>query len=363
MDTIKKKSWKLPSKIGNNQFENVLFDEADRDLPSHLRIHCVKRLETLHVSMSFQNELSTVIESLIQEGYKGRNPYSVVNTLKFRQDNFLDAYPNEKLTAMGGTLIGSSGMGKSVAVQDALGSLTQVLQLEDESKKEVPLRQLVWINMDCTHDGSFRELCYRIVNNVDSVLQTEYANLLPKKCLTERLAVFTAKILRLHGLGILVIDEIQHLTVANEVERDEVFKFLIQLVNHVGIPVLLVGTPKAHNLIQKKFCPFVKSSSSNNLFWERMELGHDWNLLIKTLLDYQWTKEKASFSSEIVKVLYEEAVGIPWIAVKGMIFAQQRAITCGLPMITPDLIKIVIRDNLHLIQPYIEGIRNKEKYR
>ena len=272
MDILKKKSWKLPSKIENDKFGSVIFDEVERDLPSHLLIHCVKRLEMLHVSMSFQNELSTVIESLIQEGYKGRNPYSVVNTLKFRQDNFLDSYPNEKLTAMGGTLIGSSGMGKSVAVQDALGSLTQVLQLEDESKKEVPLRQLVWLNMDCTHDGSFRELCYRIVNNMDSVLQTEYGNLLPKKCLTERLAAFTAKILRLHGLGILVIDEIQHLTVTKEVEQDEVFKFLIQLVNHVGIPVLLVGTTKAHNLIQKKFCPFVKTSSGNNLFWNRMKL-------------------------------------------------------------------------------------------
>ncbi|WP_371365966.1 Transposon Tn7 transposition protein TnsC [Sporomusa rhizae] len=358
MDSLKKQSWKLPTKI--DKFENVLFNEAEKDLPSHLRIHCVKRLEMLYSPLSFQVELITLVECLIWEGYKGRNPYSTNNILKFRQDRFLDFYQNEKLTASGGTLIGVSGMGKSVSVQHALSSLTQVLHLEDEFKYKVPLSQLVWLNIDCIHDGSFRGLCNLIVNNVDYVLQTEYASLLPKKCSTERLATFTAKILRLHGLGLLVIDEIQHLLQASEQEQTKALQFLSQLVNNIGIPVLLIGTPKAYELVYKKFIPSVRSSCKKNLVWNRVEQGYDWNKLVETLLRFQWTIETVPFSSEIVCVLYQESIGIPWVAVKSYILAQQRAINLDMPRITPELIRAVIRENLKLIQPMLDAVKSEE---
>ena len=103
----------------------------------------------------------------------------------------------------------------------------------------------------------------------------------------------------------------------------------------------------------------VRGGIDNSVIWNRMELSEDWNLLVKSLLKYQWTSEEAEFSPEIVQRLYYEAIGIPAVAIKGYILAQQRAIIRDLPKINANFISMIMRENMHLMQHFIAPVRDK----
>lgn len=274
-------SWCLPAEVDFEMGNNVAFDQAEKQLPPYLKIHCVKRLESLFVPFSFQRNLKNIIKRMFYEGYRGRNPLSRLNALKFRQTNYLEPVMGEKLFSFAGTLISPSGMGKSSTVQNILRCFQQVVH-PNTLRLKVPIEQLVWLNIDCIHDGSLRGLCRQILDNIDVVLGSDYSSLLHNYYPTDNLIMFTARILRIHGLGLLVIDDFQHVLNATEREQAEVLRFIMGLVNAVGIPVLLIGTPKVYKLISEKFCPYVRNNGGgNNLVWNRMKLGEDWNLLVK----------------------------------------------------------------------------------
>lgn len=356
LSQISNLGWTLPEKVLRDP-SRILFDPSEKRLPTHLRVHCTVRLENMFIPFAFQRKLMDSIEEMIYEGYQGRSPFSPVYKQKLRQQNFLDNLLGVKFNASGGSLIGVSGLGKSKTIETVLDFFSQVIRLGKNEGFKVPIDQLVWLRLDCIHDGSLRELCRSIVRNVDGVLGTCYVEYLPQRCSTERLLSFTSRLLYLHGLGILVIDEIQHLLQANEIEQDKTFAFLSSLIKNVGIPVLLIGTPKAHKLMQTKFLPLIRGCDTYKFLWDRMPLGEEWVLLCKSLVQYQWTEDDEALSPEFVHVLYEESIGIPAIAVRGYILAQKRAINLRLSKVTCELIRHVMKDSMQLIQPMVVAIR------
>ena len=46
----------------------------------------------------------------------------------------------------------------------------------------------------------------------------------------------------IHCLGLLVIDEIQHLNQAKSGGAEKMLNFFLQLMNTLGLPVVLIGT-------------------------------------------------------------------------------------------------------------------------
>lgn len=53
-----------------------------------------------------------------------------------------------------------------------------------------------------------------------------------------------------HAIGLLVIDEIQHLSVNKSGGAEKMLNFFVTLVNTVGLPVVMVGTPKARFIFE-----------------------------------------------------------------------------------------------------------------
>lgn len=353
--------WIIPQYKEREAKGKVSFDEAEKQLPPHLRIHCVKRLESLYIPLAFHQEIEDTIKSMIHTGYNGRKPLTPSNYIKARSPHYFEPIESENLTACGGSLIGLSGMGKSLVVQHILQNFPQVIVAGD-SQSVVPLNQLVWLNISCPHDGLMRSLCRSIICQVDEAFDSNYASLLHRQYLGDKLRISTAKLLRVHGLGLLVIDDFENVLNANEREQAEIFMLVIELVNSVGIPVLLLGNPKMFSLIKENFMQDVRGGSDNSVIWNRMELNEDWNFLVKSLLKYQWTNEEAEFSPEIVQRLFSESIGIPAVAIKGYILAQQRAIVRDLPRINADLISAVMRENMQLLQHFIAPVRNETGY-
>ncbi|WP_367648318.1 ATP-binding protein [Paraburkholderia phenoliruptrix] len=57
-----------------------------------------------------------------------------------------------------------------------------------------------------------------------------------------------------HCVGVLIVDELQHLRVAKIGGKDNMFNFFVTLVNSIGIPVVFVGTNSMIDLFSDVMC-------------------------------------------------------------------------------------------------------------
>ena len=64
-----------------------------------------------------------------------------------------------------------------------------------------------------------------------------------------------------HAIGLLVIDEIQHLSVNKSGGAEKMLNFFVTLVNTVGLPVVMVGTPKARFIFEGNEIPEISAKT------------------------------------------------------------------------------------------------------
>lgn len=87
----------------------------------------------------------------------------------------------------------------------------------------------------------------------------------------------------IYGIGVLVIDEIQHLLHAKN-DQEEMLNFFVTLSNTVGIPTVLIGTSKAQQLFKGNFRQARRAASDGSIIWDRMdEDREEWEFFLETL--------------------------------------------------------------------------------
>jgi len=67
-----------------------------------------------------------------------------------------------------------------------------------------------------------------------------------------------ARVAAIHGVGVLVIDEINRLSGSSSGGAASMLSFFVQLTNSLGIPVVLVGTYKPGSCSAESFIRFVE---------------------------------------------------------------------------------------------------------
>jgi hypothetical protein len=326
-------------------------NERERSLPSHVRVHCVEKLREWIQPWSTHKNLAEIILCIIGNGYIYRNPLAPEYILKTRMKNLLSYNTNSKImTPIVASLIGISGTGKSIAVERILSThYPQVIKHSVSKEKCLLIDQLVWLKIDCPHNPTIKTFCIQILSKMDQILDTSYLTLFSRQN-EDDLMIQVVKILWLHGLGLLVVDEIQQLTMASNKAKLTLQVFLKKMCNVTGIPILLIGTPLALSVISDTFL-------SNFLRWDRLD-DEDWKKLMCNLFKYQWTSESTEFTSYISSKLYENSLGIVDIAIKIYISAQQYCINRGIHSLTPEIITLVSLEKNKLIQPMIYALRN-----
>ena len=98
--------------------------------------------------------------------------------------------------------------------------------------------------------------------------------------------------------------------------------FFVTLINEIGIPVMMIGTMRARAILQKDFRQARRGSGQGDMIWQQMDNSEDWEVLLTSIWDYQWTKEYVELNQELIKLIYEESQGIIDIAIKIFILAQ-----------------------------------------
>jgi hypothetical protein len=338
----------------------------ERNFENHYRIHMVQRLFQIFQPLPVHLDLESRISRVLRQGYLARNPFKpqFVQNLK-RSEKIIQGangvLENSELfrtTASGFSIVGVSGMGKSTAVNQILRMYPQVIIHSRYRETKFSVYQLVWLKLDCPFDGSIKGLCIEFFNRVDSLLGTDYYMKFGNgRYSVDNMVSAICKIAQNLGLGLLVVDEIQHLSGTKSGGDQRMLNFFVGLVNMLGLPIVLIGTPRALSVLQSQFRQARRGSGQGDMIWERLNRDDTWELLIEALWDYQWTRKETPLTDEINKALYEESQGITDIAVKLYAMSQIKAIVSGKEEITPQLIGRVAKENLQLVQPMLQALK------
>ncbi|GAM12275.1 ATP-binding protein [Mesobacillus selenatarsenatis] len=348
------------------------FDEVQRTWPDNIRMHAIYQLNTLIQPLPFHLDIFNRFSVMIRDGYKSRNPRDINYKVQFNK-GFKEIFSSEgkgleegcklKSSASGFAIIGPSGIGKSTSIEKTLLLYPQVIK-HRHIEGFGYLKQVVWLKLDCPTDGSLKSLCIDFFQSLDKILGTDYAKtIVTYKSTVDTLMPDMAHIASLHGLGVLVIDEIQNLSLAKSGGEKKALNFFTRLVNIIGLPVVMVGTFEALYLFENKFAQARRACGMGDMVLDRIISKKEWDLIISSIWDYQWLKKFTPVNDALKDKLYEESQGIIDIVIKLFMHTQWKAIASKEDEISEQLITKAAEENLKLIRPYIHAIKtgNREK--
>jgi hypothetical protein len=301
-----------------------------------------------------------------------------VNTFDQYEDQYEPAQDEISSTAAGFHLAGISGIGKSFSINRILNLFPQVIHHSNYRRRDFTHSQLVWLKIDCPFDGNPRGLCISFFKTVDAILGTRYKDKYVKeRRLQDELLSDMVTVAGNHYVGVLVIDEIQRLSLAKSGGANKLLNFFVQLVNDIGIPVVLVGTYKALEVLSIEFSYMRRGTGQGDLIWDRMENDRQWQLFVRTLFKAQYTRKSFSAGDQVPlskedeqrdkppqtlsDVLYEETQGITDLAVKVYMFAQERAIDTGTETVNAQIIRSVAKDKFGMLRDVLKALKYGDK--
>lgn len=349
------------------------YDESGRSLASHLRLHLIDDALNLFIPLSIHVDLEQRFSRLIRGGLKDRNPL-LTRFWKEREESLRssrDFVPQEGSLASertrGFNIIGTSGGGKTTSIKKVLSMYPQAIIHSRYGDQDFIYSQLVWLQLQCPFDGNPRDICMSFFRAVDEILGTNYERAFGRgKPTIDQLRMDMAGVASGHCLGVLVIDDIEHLSTAKSGGAEALLNFFVQLANTIKVPVVLVSTFKALNVLTREFRQIRRGTGQGDMVWDRMVEGwtddesvdiSEWQWFLKKLWGYQFVRKQCALTSKISEAIYYETQGVTDFVVKIFMLAQVRAITNGSEQITPKLIETVARECLRLAQPVLRVLR------
>lgn len=339
--------------------------EEEKLLKPHLRFHIIQRLFSYFQPLSIHIELEAKISRLLRQGYLARNPFSPNYVKRINEEhkalnNNGEICCNElfRSTASSFTIIGSSGIGKTSSVNRVLSNIPQIIIHNEYKGNKLSLYQLVWIKLDCPHDGSIKNLLLDFFSKVDSILGSlYYSKYSTGRVSTSGMIPAISMIARQCSIGMIILDELQNLNMGKSGGANKILNFICTLINTVGVPVIMVGTPKSIPLLSKEFRLARRSEGVGGLFFDRMKKDESFNILLEGLWEYQWTKNYSELNQEYIDLMFLESQGITDVLIKLFVATQLRAISSGKEEISPALIKKVAKENFNFVRGILTDLK------
>ncbi|MGN2338990.1 ATP-binding protein [Clostridium cagae] len=347
-----------------------LITNEDRCKAENLRYHIIKRTKNFLQPLPIHIELERRLSTLIRRGYLARNPLDksflgklrILNMLDdtlIKKNKLQDELGNIRTTADSISIIGISGIGKTTAIERLLLMYPQIIKHFEYKGEGFTRTQIVWLKIDCPYDGSLSTLCKNFFKAIDDILGTRYLEKFGYSSrITSTMMINMTKLAWRYGIGVLVIDEIQHLLNTKN-DKEEMFNFFVTLTNTVGIPTVLIGTSKAQKVFNGNFRQARRAGSDGSIIWDRMQKdSQEWDFFLRSIWEFQGLKNVSELTNKMKDTFYDECQGITAVAVNLFLLAQERALQDGKEELTVSIIRETAKKDLHMIQPMIKALRN-----
>jgi hypothetical protein len=343
-----------------------LYDKEYCLAPNEDRFHLIQSGMKFFTPLPVHQDLERRISCLVRGGYVSRHP------LKPNYWPDIDAawkamtegiFPHTQTwsTAAGMSMIGMSGMGKTTTTERILNTYPQVIYHSNYKGQPFTQTQVVWLKIECPYDGEPKSVCINFFQLLDKVLGTTYCEDFASDRRTAKVMLpDMANIASIHGLGILVIDEIQRLSHSRSGGAGKLLDFIGQLINMIGVPVLVIGTFKAKAILTREVRQIRRGTGQGDLIWNPMKEDKIWRHFVESLWKYQYTRIECPLTDELSEALYYTTQGITDFAVKVYMLAQIRAITSGKEVIDVNIIKSVAQDSLQTAAPLLKALRDND---
>lgn len=360
---------------GTNLKGRIIYKPSDRNADAKARMHMVvSLLDDYFQPLSQHVLLEERISMMIRRGYVGRNlndgslnrklqeGYELIKSDGTQPVNFA----TEKTTARSMSLIGISGSGKSSSLNRILETYPQVIFHEARN-----FIQITYLKIECPSNGDLESLCLNFFSGVDNILGSDYERRYAKQRLSlPKMLALMRQTANNRAIGVLVIDEIQRLSQVRSGGKEHMLEFFVELVNQVGIPVVLVGTPKARPILELEMQSGRRSSGIGSIYWETIPQKIDktgkglvdnsnWIRFTNDLWKYQWLKHADDpLTNEIRDCWFDLSQGVLDIVVKLFVLSQLRAIANKKERITEGIMKSVYEQELKPVQPMLDALRS-----
>jgi hypothetical protein len=216
------------------------------------------------------------------------------------------------------------------------------------------------LKIECPFDGSLTGLCHAFFRALDRAIGEErYARRYRSARGIVQLVHQIEQIASTHFVGVLIIDELQHLRVAKTGGKDDMLNFFVNLINSIGIPVVFVGT----NSMIELFADVMRNArraTGLGLSDFRQPKSDDpaWALLVDAAWQYQWVRHVEPLTAEVRSVLYDLTQGVTDFLIKLLVLAQRHAIHTGEERLTVKLLRAIADTRMQLLKPALDALRS-----
>jgi hypothetical protein len=137
------------------------------------------------------------------------------------------------------------------------------------------------------------------------------------------------------------------------------------MVNSIGVPVMLIGTPKARDIFEADLRSARRGAGFGAIFWEPLAQSQngnsnpEWVAFTNNLWKLQLLQNRdLVLAKEVRDIWYELSQGVMDIVVKLFVLAQLRALALNKERITVGLLQQVYQDELKPVHPMLDALRS-----
>ena len=347
------------------------------NLPFFIRKHLVPQIRDLYIPTPVCLSLAETIDVMLRQGYSKRRPGT---------NDFWNTFYTKNLPPMppcAATVVGISGMGKTVTIEKILNLYPQTFAHENFPGYKSEFKQLIWLKVDAPKSGKIGDFAYNLMIATNLALESEYfENSLKKSKRDQSMFDEWLEIAKKHALGILVIDEIQNFfKLAPKKERlknkheeklelriidDETLKSVLTLTNTLRMPILASGTPDGLAIFNTRLGTNQRLSTDGYHSMDLPTSSTDIDFsetMFPILMEYQWVKQKMPASSEFRDHIYELTAIIPRVCKSLWMAAHKVAFERGEDKLTIETFTFAMNTYLKPIVPAIEAIKSNNPHK
>lgn len=218
---------------------------------------------------------------------------------------------------------------------------TQVVKQSNEKSNKL---QVTYLVLNCSSFKSLKSVCTYFFVAMDSAFHSYYDSIGLKygeslhddydkpHFTAEKLLPHMANVAARAHLGVLIIDEINHLTDGNK-DFLPIINFFKNLTNSIGLPVIFSGTQDALDKLMMNM-QMTRRIIAGLTEWEfynkeTEKKTADWNKFIEELWSFQVVDAPIPFSISMADTFFDKTAGVMDFCIQLHIKAQTQALLFG----------------------------------